>query len=199
MSNPVTFLALSKIPSLLAKSEYSKLNHPKNSKGLFMNTKPQPRTRTATGLIFVLAIAASLFGAPQQTQLARPALQLRPTAPSLQASKARRPINSRALKAYGNLPMRFEENRGQTDPHVQFFARGAGYSLFLMPSEAVLALHTSRHVTPGDLKMGKRRGRTEREKPQNHDTFVRMKLAGANPATRPSRTEALPGITNYIC
>ena len=42
--------------------------------------------------------------------------------------------------AYGNLPLSFEANEGQSDAQVQFLARGHGYSLFLTPSEAVLAL-----------------------------------------------------------
>ena len=42
--------------------------------------------------------------------------------------------------AYGHLPLSFEANQGQTDPHVQFLTRGRGHQLFLTPSEAVLAL-----------------------------------------------------------
>src|SRR5205814_325186 len=42
--------------------------------------------------------------------------------------------------AYGNLPLSFEANEGQSDAQVQFLARGHGYSLFLTPSEAVLTL-----------------------------------------------------------
>ena len=36
--------------------------------------------------------------------------------------------------------MRFEPNQGQTDPQVKFLARGAGYGVFLTPSQAVLTL-----------------------------------------------------------
>src|SRR5436309_2326609 len=42
--------------------------------------------------------------------------------------------------AYGNLPLSFEANEGQSDAQVQFLARGHGYSLFLTPTEAVLTL-----------------------------------------------------------
>ena len=42
--------------------------------------------------------------------------------------------------AYGQLPLSFEANQGQSDAQVQFLARGHGYSLFLTPTEAVLAL-----------------------------------------------------------
>jgi hypothetical protein len=43
---------------------------------------------------------------------------------------------------YGQLPLSFEANQGQTDPRVHFLSRGQGYSLFLTDSEAVLALQT---------------------------------------------------------
>ena len=49
-------------------------------------------------------------------------------------------------RAYGQLPLRFEPNLGQSDAQVRFLARGSGYSLFLTPTEAVLAL--SRAVAP---------------------------------------------------
>src|SRR5437867_12939795 len=42
--------------------------------------------------------------------------------------------------AYGNLPLSFEANEGQSDAQVQFLARGHGYSLFLTSTEAVLTL-----------------------------------------------------------
>src|SRR5205085_407570 len=38
------------------------------------------------------------------------------------------------------LPLSFEANTGQTDPRVTFLARGQGYTVFLTPTEAVLAL-----------------------------------------------------------
>src|SRR5262249_3941231 len=42
--------------------------------------------------------------------------------------------------AYGQLPLSFEANQGQTDPQVRFLSRGSGYALFLTPTEAVLTL-----------------------------------------------------------
>jgi hypothetical protein len=51
------------------------------------------------------------------------------------------PRNSAMIvKGYGKLPLAFEANQGQTDPRVNFLSRGAGYSLFLTPNEAVLSL-----------------------------------------------------------
>jgi hypothetical protein len=39
-----------------------------------------------------------------------------------------------------DLPLYFEENRGQTDPSVGFLSRAKGYTLYLTPTEAVLSL-----------------------------------------------------------
>src|SRR5258707_11715572 len=45
-----------------------------------------------------------------------------------------------ASAAYGQLPLSFEANQGQTDASVNFLSRGSGYTLFLTPGEAVLSL-----------------------------------------------------------
>ncbi|HSN86297.1 MAG TPA: SBBP repeat-containing protein, partial [Thermoanaerobaculia bacterium] len=52
---------------------------------------------------------------------------------SLQAAPQLTPLHNR--------PVAFEENRGQTDPQVKYLSRGQGYTLFLTPEEAVLALY----------------------------------------------------------
>ncbi len=58
-------------------------------------------------------------------------------------------LAARALLArYGQLPLRFESNRGQTAAGVRFLARGAGYTLFLTGSEAVLSLAGSPPTDP---------------------------------------------------
>jgi len=49
-------------------------------------------------------------------------------------------VRERISRNYGQLPLQFESNRGQTDPRVKFLARGSGYSLFLGADEAVLKL-----------------------------------------------------------
>ena len=86
----------------------------------------------------------------------------------------------RLADAYGSLPLGFEANRGQADSDVQFVSRGAGYTLFLMSTEAVLALHKGPH----DARRG--------------TALLRMKLAGGNPVARVSQDEELPGKSNYI-
>jgi uncharacterized protein (TIGR03437 family) len=78
---------------------------------------------------------------------------------------------ARLVEPYGNLPLSFEANHGQTDGRVQFLSRGRGYTLFLTATEAVLARDGS---------------------------AVRMKFKGANPAPRITGVDQLAGSSNYF-
>jgi len=83
-------------------------------------------------------------------------------------------VRRQEVAAYGNLPMRFEANLGQSDPRVRFTARGAGYGLFLTATGAVLALD-------GGPSSG-----------------LRMTLANANPAAGIDGEGRLAGTSNYF-
>jgi hypothetical protein len=78
---------------------------------------------------------------------------------------------SRAGKAYGKLPLRFEPNEGQSGGQVKFLSRGRGYTLFLTSSEAVLALSK---------------------------TALHMHLLGANANAQATGVEKLAGTVNYF-
>ena len=102
------------------------------------------------------------------------------------------------VASYGNLPLSFEANQGQADSRVKFLSRGSGYTLFLTPSEAVLALRKDEsrtQKTEGSLS-------TESEpksKIENPNLAVlRMKLVGANPQPRSIGLNELPGKVNYF-
>src|SRR5437867_2014904 len=69
----------------------------------------------------------------------RPALEWLEDRTLLAASAA----TSALLASYGQLPLSFESNQGQTDPSVHFLARGPGYGVFLTSTEAVLSLQRS--------------------------------------------------------
>jgi hypothetical protein len=88
---------------------------------------------------------------------------------------------SQAASAYAQLPLSFEANRGQTDPQVNYVARGNGYSLFLMPSEAV-------------LNFGQESGTGG----QGSQEVLRMELVGGNAGARPAGLQQLPGTSNYF-
>ncbi len=86
-----------------------------------------------------------------------------------------------------SLPMFFEPNQGQTAPQVKFLARGAGYGLFLTADEAVLELQ---HAVPSP--------RTAVPMPAPTNSWIRMRLEGANASARVSGTSPLPGKSNYF-
>ena len=61
--------------------------------------------------------------------------------------------------AYGQLPLSFEINKGQTDPRVNFLTQGAGYTAFLTPNSAVMELQqgTGGNVVTMRLRRGEPR------------------------------------------
>jgi len=104
-----------------------------------------------------------------------------------------------AVAKYGELPLAFEANRGQTDASVRFLAGGNGYSLYLTDSEAILALHKPSNCplpkTGAEAKTGSCAGKTG-TKPD----VVRMKLAGvaATLSAKAAGEDELPGKVNYF-
>jgi hypothetical protein len=97
-------------------------------------------------------------------------------APPLAASPAKDGRSAR----YARLPMSFEPNRGQTAGEVRFLSRGAGYNLFLTPSEAVLVLQS------------------EGAHDATKAAVVRMRLGGAKSDARMEGLDELPGGVSYF-
>jgi len=135
--------------------------------------------------------------------------------PLLQASSAAaRPATGRKANApvaglktqfqenYGKLPLHFEANRGQTDPRVRFFARGPGYSFFLLPDEAVMRLQKadrgSRIADRGSPQMPSSTFNPRSSTLDFRSSVLRMKLAGANRQPRLSGMDELPGKSHYF-
>jgi hypothetical protein len=102
-------------------------------------------------------------------------------------------VQARVQGGYDRLPLSFEANQGQTDPRVQFLARGRGYTLFVTQGEAVLVLHQKRQAR-GKEGVAPFQAALETAT----QTVVRMRLEGANPSPRASGLEPLPGIVNYF-
>jgi hypothetical protein len=130
------------------------------------------------GLLFLLALGALAASGIQAAAT--------PSAPET----ARRAL---LAQSFGQRPLSFEANLGQTDPTVRFLSRGQGYSLFLTPTEAVLSLRKaasqskpqSNSPLPGKIK------------PVTADV-LRMQLQGANPAATVEGLNQLPGKTHYL-
>ncbi len=84
-------------------------------------------------------------------------------------------MEAHASAAYGQLPLSFEANQGQTDRQVNFLSRGSGYTLFLTPNEAVLSL-----------------------KQASSEDVLLMQLVGANPTAHVAGLDEQSGKSNYL-
>jgi hypothetical protein len=106
---------------------------------------------------------------------------------------------ARIVENYGKLPLSFEENQGQTDEKVGFLSRGGGYTLFLTPDEAVLALSSpSQDKGLGERQKDASRVSRPEEQKSAKSAVIRMKFSGANTAPVISGQERLPGTSNYF-
>lgn len=110
--------------------------------------------------------------------------------------------HAHVTQAYGKLPLSFEVNEGQVDKQVSFLSRGSGYDLFLTSNEAVLSLNApaaQAQTTESSLLLTTEHRNAQADLPgQTKNDVLRMKLVGANPATRVTGLEELPGKSNYL-
>lgn len=83
----------------------------------------------------------------------------------------------KVARAYGELPLSFEQNVGQARGGVNYLARGARFSIYLTPTAATLAL------APASA---------------SHLRVLRINLEGANRDAKVSAGERLPGVSNYF-
>ncbi|MGB0010979.1 MAG: SBBP repeat-containing protein [Candidatus Sulfotelmatobacter sp.] len=109
----------------------------------------------------------------------------------LNSSPVKSKPDARALLS--QLPLIFEPNQGQTDPSVKFVSRGAGYSLFLDSTGAVLAMRTAQPASAS-------RSAASRDASENGPNMesVHMTLVGSNPAAAIAGSDQLPGKSNYF-
>ncbi len=134
----------------------------------------------AVGAMFVLLVAGSVLLGLGSRRDARTSLAPVPVSPLPTFSRSSLRSKPEARAILGQLPLIFEPNQGQADPRAKFLARGAGYSLFLETTGAVLAMQTTQ------------------ASPERREQFVGMKLVGANPAAALAGADPLPGKSNYL-
>ena len=102
---------------------------------------------------------------------------------------------ARLSVAHSRLPIMFEANLGQTDSRVKFLSRGASYTVFLTPTEAVVLL------SRGQLNASHARSRMRRPTNGATDTtqaVLRMKLVGGAAEPEVAGLEELRGKSNYF-
>lgn len=91
------------------------------------------------------------------------------------------------IEAYGELPLSFQPNYGQTDHQVKFLSRGDGYTLFLTQSSAVLALSNP-----------EKKEQISSSQKTVKSTQIKLQWLGSNPNIQPTSVQPLPGVVNYF-
>jgi len=94
--------------------------------------------------------------------------------------------SSRVLAAYGDIPLVFEKNLGQTADEVKFTARADNATLFLTCSQAVLR-----------IKAGDRPDAVSAQPPTT-DRVLRMTFSGPRTECLPVGEELQPGRSHYF-
>jgi len=135
--------------------------------------------RVAGAAFVLLAIAGVILLSGSRYSLKTAQLPGSPFPDGPGRSHVKAKLDAQSLLSH--LPLIFEPNLGQADSGVKFVARGAGYSLYLDPTGAILATPTARGASS--------RGKLE---------ALRMTLVGANPAAAIAGSDRLPGKSNYF-
>src|SRR5581483_3017223 len=154
------------------------------------------RYRASISSFLVLFLTALLGMGPQSKSASKDLPQKK--RPSL----GRGSLVSR-MANYGKLPLAFEPNQGQTDPGVQYLARGNGYNLFITDREAVLVLKNQsanpRYKYP---RKGSKGFGSKFHPPvfpqESSSAVIRMKLEGSNTGVLFDHQEKLAGSSNYF-
>jgi hypothetical protein len=104
------------------------------------------------------------------------------------------PLTQRKIREnYGNLPLAFEENRGQMDARIKFVTRGAGNAVFLTADEAIFSqIGSAENTRPGFAS-----AKDESEQSPKSQNLT-LKLVGSNPHALPTGIDELVTRSNYF-
>jgi hypothetical protein len=137
--------------------------------------------RPASALTTALLVSVGSAAVAQAPQPTRPAVK-RPQASSHPREGATVPLNvaqrAQFQSHYGQMPLQFEQNRGQAPTPIQFLSMHGAYEVALTPDQLVLNLKS--HGA----------GST--------DGLISMRLQGANPNPVLTGEQELPGKVNYF-
>ncbi len=102
--------------------------------------------------------------------------------------------NAMVLDNYGKLPVRFEQNEGQTHKQYSYVARGQGYTMFLKADGVVMAVTPSKEYTTNNKISHKNTKPTKNSK----INVVRINFAGDVKAHGLTALDVLEGKSNYL-
>ncbi len=129
----------------------------------------------ALALFSFLVASVPQVAAINQNSLLTPSASLTESTPAPTA-----PDKAKVAEDFGKLPLRFEQNVGQTDKAVKFLARNPRYTMYLTDNEAVFTL---RKFEDGN--------RVRRQ-------VLRMQMVGANSSPQVEGLDELVSKSNYF-
>jgi VCBS repeat-containing protein len=101
-----------------------------------------------------------------------------------------------ASSLLAQLPLSFEENRGQFDARVKFLSRGAGYALFVSSGQATIVHKGMAHVTDGVDASSPLAALASSEVQTR--SVTQLTWLGANPNAQPRGDGRPAGESNYL-
>jgi len=146
-----------------------------------------------TSMLALLGVGLFLAGLTKERRFSVPRRGMEPGAPSRM-----RPVvetdESRVAANFGNLPLSFEPNQGQTDSQVKFLSRNSHYNLFLTSSEAVFTLPVHSSTKPRSHGRAAQADRI----PMDSQAVLRMEILRASPTPQVEGDRQIEGHTNYL-
>jgi len=113
-------------------------------------------------------------------------------------SRSQAALRAKVAKNYGELPLSFQPNRGQTNSKARFLSQNAQYTLFLTDDEAIFSFADQLASTPGKVGLRPISRELRSTVPLRPGTVLRMKLRRANPAAKVSGEGKLSSKSNYF-
>ena len=98
---------------------------------------------------------------------------------------------------FGQVPLSFVPNAGQTDDAVHYLVRGMGGTLFFTQREVVLSLPVP-DSSPAERDLATVFGPIQNPQSEIRNQLLRLRFEGANPAPDIVAGESLPGTVNYF-
>ena len=156
-------------------------------------------------LISILAYLSAPQHAPRRNSSAHqaqpqdaPAILREAAMTSSGPAKTQDSARLRIETSYGNLPLSFEPNRGQTDPRVKFLSRAGHRTLWLTSDEAVLAVARPLRPIGPDQNRAMAANAGVPGTDQAAPAVLRMKFVGANAHPRMAGEAKQSGTVNYF-
>ncbi|HSS19548.1 MAG TPA: SBBP repeat-containing protein [Pyrinomonadaceae bacterium] len=140
-------------------------------------------------VFFNLLVVTALFAVISQ-RLMRSVLAVSVDTASTSSSEGAGKTKAR-VDGYGNLPLSFERNVGQTAAEVKFLARGQGYGLFLTSNSAVLRLRKTEPAVNS-------KNESEPEIAQAQSASLSLRFRGARAVSNPLPLLEQSGKANYF-